>query len=49
VMTARPGRIGDMLDIDLPRPRTLDVMTTERFGGYVRRIRAGLNAGGGLE
>jgi NitT/TauT family transport system ATP-binding protein len=49
VMTARPGRIGDMLDIDLPRPRTLDVMTTERFGAYVRRIRAGLNAGGGLE
>jgi NitT/TauT family transport system ATP-binding protein len=49
VMTARPGRIGDMLEIDLPRPRTLDVMTTEAFGGYVRRIRAGLNAGGGLE
>ena len=35
--------------IDLPRPRTLDVMTTEAFGAYVRRIRAGLNAGGGLE
>ncbi len=49
VMTARPGRIGDMLHIDLPRPRTLDVMTTEAFGVYVRRIRAGLNAGGGLE
>jgi len=49
VMTARPGRIGDMLKIDLPRPRTLDVMTTEAFGTYVRRIRNGLNAGGGLE
>ena len=49
VMTPRPGRIGDMLTIDLPRPRTLDVMTTEAFGTYVRRIRAGLNAGGGLE
>jgi NitT/TauT family transport system ATP-binding protein len=49
VMTPRPGRIGDMLEIDLPRPRPLDVMTTEAFGGYVRRIRAGLNAGGGLE
>jgi NitT/TauT family transport system ATP-binding protein len=49
VMTPRPGRIGDMLEIDLPRPRSLDVMTTEAFGGYVRRIRAGLNAGGGLE
>jgi NitT/TauT family transport system ATP-binding protein len=49
VMTARPGRIGDMLTIDLPRPRTLDIMTSEVFGSYVRRIRAGLNAGGGLE
>jgi NitT/TauT family transport system ATP-binding protein len=49
VMTARPGRIGDMLDIELPRPRTLDVMTTEKFGSYVRRIRGALNAGGGIE
>jgi NitT/TauT family transport system ATP-binding protein len=49
VMTPRPGRIGDMLKIDLPRPRSLDVMTTEAFGAYVRRIRHGLNAGGGLE
>jgi len=49
VMTPRPGRIGDMLTIDLPRPRPLDVMTTEAFGTYVRRIRTGLNAGGGLE
>ena len=49
VMTPRPGRIGDMLKIDLPRPRTLDLMTTEAFGTYVRRIRTGLNAGGGIE
>ena len=45
----RPGRIGDMLAIELPRPRTLDVMTTEKFGSYVRRIRGALNAGGGIE
>src|SRR5918911_945099 len=49
VMTPRPGRIQDVLDIDLPRPRTLDVMNTEAFGAYVRRIRVALNAGGGLE
>jgi NitT/TauT family transport system ATP-binding protein len=49
VMTPRPGRIGDMLEIDIPRPRSLDVMTTEAFGVHVRRIRAALNAGGGLE
>jgi hypothetical protein len=29
VMTPRPGKIGDLFDVDLPRPRTLDVMTTE--------------------
>jgi NitT/TauT family transport system ATP-binding protein len=49
VMSARPGTIADMLKIELPRPRTLDVMTTEAFGTYVRRIRSGLNAGGGIE
>jgi NitT/TauT family transport system ATP-binding protein len=49
VMTQRPGRIGDLLDIQFPRPRSLDVMTTEAFGAHVRRIRAALNAGGGIE
>jgi NitT/TauT family transport system ATP-binding protein len=49
VMTARPGRIGDLFAVELPRPRALDVMTHEKFGGYVRRIRAALNAGGGIE
>jgi NitT/TauT family transport system ATP-binding protein/sulfonate transport system ATP-binding protein len=49
VMTPRPGKVEDMLEIDLPRPRSLDVMTTEKFGTYVRRIRKSLNAGGGLE
>ena len=49
VMTPRPGKIGDMFTVDLPRPRTLDIMTTEKFGVYVRRIREALNAGGGLE
>ena len=49
VMTPRPGKIGDLFTVDLPRPRSLDVMTTEKFGVYVRRIRGALNAGGGLE
>jgi NitT/TauT family transport system ATP-binding protein len=44
VMTSRPGRIGDMLEIDLPRPRSLNVMNTPEFGAYVQRIRAALNA-----
>jgi len=49
VMTPRPGKVGDLFLVDLPRPRSLDVMNTEKFGGYVRRIRGVLNAGWGLE
>jgi NitT/TauT family transport system ATP-binding protein len=49
VMTPRPGRIQDVLEVDLPRPRGLEIMNTEAFGVYVQRIRRALNAGGGLE
>lgn len=49
VMTPRPGKIQDELKIDLPRPRPLEVMNTEAFGTYVKRIRKALNAGGGLD
>ncbi len=49
VMTARPGKIGDEFKVDLPRPRPLDVMNTEAFGAYVKRIRVALNADGGLD
>jgi NitT/TauT family transport system ATP-binding protein len=48
-MTPRPGRIQDELMIDLPRPRALEIMNTEAFGAYVKRIRVALNAGGGLD
>ena len=47
VMTPRPGKIGDEFRVDLPRPRRLDIMNTESFGTYVRRIRSALNPGGG--
>jgi len=46
VMTPRPGRVAELLDIDLPRPRTLDMMSTEPFGDYVRRIRTHFGATG---
>jgi NitT/TauT family transport system ATP-binding protein len=36
VMTARPGRILDVLKIELPRPRGLHVMTSEAFGATIR-------------
>jgi NitT/TauT family transport system ATP-binding protein len=47
VMTPRPGKIGDEFAVDLPRPRKLEVMNTEAFGAYVKRVRAALNPGGG--
>ena len=40
VMSSRPGTVDELVTIDLPRPRALSVMTSERFGGYVSRIRS---------
>lgn len=37
VMTPRPGRISCILDVDLPRPRSLDSRNDERFEALVRR------------
>lgn len=40
VMMARgPGRVADVLPIDLARPRGLEVRETPEFAGYVSRIR----------
>ena len=38
VMTARPGRIKEMVAIDLPRPRSVDVLTSARFMALKRHI-----------
>jgi NitT/TauT family transport system ATP-binding protein len=38
VMTAGPARMADNIEIELPRPRTLDLKTHEAFGVYTRRI-----------
>ena len=46
VMTARPGRIQDIVEVDLPRPRTLDTRSLPAFARYVRRIRDCLLASG---
>jgi len=39
VMSARPGRIQEIVSVDLPRPRDLDVMASDDFGIYARKIR----------
>jgi NitT/TauT family transport system ATP-binding protein len=38
VMTARPGRIKEMVEIDLPRPRTVEMLTSNAFIAIKRRI-----------
>ena len=38
VMTPRPGKIREILPIDLPRPRDLDVRDGPQFTGYTHRI-----------
>lgn len=49
VMTPRPGRIVDVLDIDLPRPRTLAMQNTPEFGRYVAAIRRHFGSAGSLD
>jgi NitT/TauT family transport system ATP-binding protein len=44
VMSGRPSRIADDVEITLPRPRSLDMMTDPAFGAYVSRIRRQLLA-----
>jgi NitT/TauT family transport system ATP-binding protein len=38
VMTYRPGKVKRIVDIDLPRPRTSEIVTSEAFGRYVAQI-----------
>ena len=38
VMSPRPGRIDGLIDIDLPRPRRLEVQESPRFAGYLKAI-----------
>lgn len=45
VMAPRPGRIAEVVEIDLPRPRTLDMITTPKFGALVEHIRGLLDKG----
>jgi NitT/TauT family transport system ATP-binding protein len=47
VMSARPGRLLEKIAVDLPRPRTLEMMSALKFGEYTLRIRALLTAAGG--
>ncbi len=38
VMTYRPGKVKRIVDIELPRPRTSEIVGSEAFGRYVAQI-----------
>ena len=39
IMATRPGRIDRIVEIDLPRPRTISMVSTEPFGHYAALVR----------
>jgi len=39
VMSARPGRIAEIIDVRLPRPRTIDMEADFEYQSCTRRIR----------
>jgi NitT/TauT family transport system ATP-binding protein len=45
VMSARPGRLAKIFDIDLPRPRPLDTMTQPHFFELVAEIKRAIQHG----
>ncbi|MEU9472555.1 ABC transporter ATP-binding protein [Streptomyces avermitilis] len=44
VLSPRPGRVAEIVDIELERPRALGAMASDRAGVYVERIRKHFNA-----
>ncbi|SFU22374.1 ABC transporter ATP-binding protein [Mesorhizobium sp. YR577] len=44
VMTPRPGKLDEIIEVDLPRPRALSMVNTDAFGVYAGRIRKLLHA-----
>ena len=48
VMSARPGRITDIIDVDLPRPRGIATREEPRYFELVTAVREALRAGGGV-
>ena len=38
IMTARPGRVKEVVDIDLPHPRASSIIASDRFGKLVAQV-----------
>jgi NitT/TauT family transport system ATP-binding protein len=37
-LPGRPGKVKRIVDIDLPRPRTSEIVSSDAFGHYVAQI-----------
>jgi NitT/TauT family transport system ATP-binding protein len=48
VLAPRPSRLDAVVEVDLPRPRPLDLLGEERFGQYTTQIRRYFTAIGEL-
>lgn len=44
VLSAHPGRVADVIDVDLPRPRGLDLLQAPAFNAHENAVRAALFA-----
>jgi NitT/TauT family transport system ATP-binding protein len=49
VMSPRPGRISEIIDVDLPRPRSLEMINSAPFGVHVAAIRRHFQSLGALD
>ncbi|HSK93568.1 MAG TPA: ABC transporter ATP-binding protein [Candidatus Angelobacter sp.] len=49
VMSARPGRITQLVEVDLPHPRNEETREDPRYFRLVTEVREALRAGGGLD
>ena len=49
VMSARPGRIVGVVDVDLPQPRGIETREEPRFAELIREVRQLLRKGGGSD
>ncbi len=49
VMSARPGRIAEIYDVDIPRPRTVDIQTRPDFIERVLHVKSRIEHGGGKQ
>jgi NitT/TauT family transport system ATP-binding protein len=45
VLTARPGRIADIVPVELPYPRTIELLNSDRLGAYAMRVRRLMEGG----